>query len=52
MLAVKPDDAPAYVRLGYALRHLGHEKAAEEALAKGIELDPAMEDVPAPSYGS
>lgn len=51
VLAVKPDDAATYVRLGYALRHLGREDAAQEALARGFELDPSLEDVPAPSYG-
>lgn len=51
VIAVKPEDAATYVRLGYALRHLGHEDEAKEALAKGIELDPALKDVPAPSFG-
>lgn len=51
VLEVKPDDAATYVRLGYALRHLGDEAEAEEALARGFELDPALKDVPAPSYG-
>lgn len=51
VLEVAPEDAPTYLRLGYALRHLGHEAEAKKALARGIELDPALKDVPPPSYG-
>lgn len=50
VIAVKPDDAATHMRLGFALRHLGHEAEAEESLAKGIELDPAMADVASPTY--
>ncbi|MBM7517044.1 tetratricopeptide repeat protein [Nocardioides nitrophenolicus] len=50
VLAVKPDDAPTHLRLGYALRHLGHEAEARELIARGVELDPALKDAPAPTY--
>ncbi|MCR1784596.1 tetratricopeptide repeat protein [Nocardioides carbamazepini] len=50
VLDVKPDDAATHMRLGFALRHLGREDEAATLLAQGIELDPAMKDVPAPSY--
>ncbi|WGX97294.1 tetratricopeptide repeat protein [Nocardioides sp. L-11A] len=50
VLEVKPDDAATHMRLGFALHHLGREDEAASLLAKGIELDPAMKDVPAPSY--
>ncbi|MDQ6524975.1 tetratricopeptide repeat protein [Nocardioides sp. LHD-245] len=49
VLAVKPDDAATHMRLGFALHHLGRKGEAASLLAKGIELDPAMKDVPAPS---
>lgn len=50
VLEVKPDDAATHMRLGFALHHLGRKDEAATLLAKGIELDPAMKDVPAPSY--
>lgn len=50
VLEVKPEDAATHLRLGYALRHLGHEAEARELLARGIELDPALKDAPAPTY--
>ncbi|KRB78490.1 hypothetical protein ASE01_04300 [Nocardioides sp. Root190] len=50
VLAVKPDDAATHMRLGFALRHLGHEAEAKESLAKGVDLDPAMADVTPPTY--
>ena len=50
-LVVDPDLAAAHMRLGFALLHLGETAEAEEHLATGIELDPSMRDVDAPSYG-
>jgi Flp pilus assembly protein TadD len=49
-ISVKPDDSAAYMRLGFALRHLGQEPEAEQMLQKGIELDPSMADVTPPTY--
>lgn len=50
--AVAADDtfAAAWMRLGFALQHLGQDDEAEEALGKGVALDPSMADVEAPSY--
>jgi len=42
--------APAFMRLGFALVHLGDEDAGAEFLEQGIALDPSMADVEAPSY--
>ncbi|MCW2738833.1 MAG: hypothetical protein JWN97_3477 [Nocardioides sp.] len=49
-LAIDPDLAAAHMRLGFALLHLGETDEAEEHLATGVELDPSMADVRAPSY--
>lgn len=49
-LAVDSDLAAAHMRLGFALLHLGETEEAEEHLSTGVELDPAMADVQAPSY--
>jgi len=49
-IEVKPDDAAAHMRLGFALRHLGRDAEAEPLLLRGIELDPSMADVPSPTY--
>ena len=49
-IAVKPDDAPAYMRLGFALRHLGKDEEAEQMLQKGVELDPSLAGVTSPTY--
>lgn len=49
-LAVKPDDAPAYMRLGFALQHLGEDKEGERMLAKGIALDPSLAEATPPTY--
>ena len=49
-IAVKPDDAPAYMRLGFALRHLGQEDEAAQLLHKGVELDPSLAGVSSPTY--
>ena len=45
-----PSFAAAHMRLGFALEHLGDIDRAEQALAEGIRLDPAMANVTAPSY--
>ena len=50
-LAVDPDLAAAHMRLGFALLHLGKTDEAEKHLSTGVELDPSMADVQAPSYG-
>ena len=47
----QPEFAPAHMRLGFALVHLGQTDEGEDHLEKGIELDPSMRDVPAPNYG-
>ena len=49
-LAVDPDLAAAHMRLGFALLHLGETEEAEKHLATGVELDPSMAEVQAPSY--
>lgn len=49
-IEAQPTYAPAYMRLGFALNHLGRTVEAEPMLAEGLELDPAMADVEAPSY--
>lgn len=51
-LAVKSDDqrAAAFMRLGFALVHLGRKTAGEKALAEGLRLDPSMATVEAPRY--
>ncbi|MBM7520485.1 tetratricopeptide repeat protein [Nocardioides nitrophenolicus] len=49
-LDVDPKLAAAHMRLGFALLHLGETKEAEEHLATGVELDPSMANVEAPSY--
>jgi tetratricopeptide (TPR) repeat protein len=50
--AVDADDtfAAAWMRLGFALQHQGKDDEAEEALGKGVALDPSMANVQAPSY--
>ena len=50
-VASKPDFAPAHMRLGFALLHLGKETEGEKELAAGVKLDPSMASVEAPSYG-
>ncbi|MFC6152705.1 tetratricopeptide repeat protein [Nocardioides yefusunii] len=49
-IAAQPDFAPAHMRLGFALTHLGRTAEAEAMLARGIELDPAMTAVEAPRF--
>ncbi len=51
VLAIDPDLAAAHMRLGFVLLHLGETDKAEEHLSTGVELDPAMAKVQAPSYG-
>lgn len=50
--AIDADDtfAPAFMRLGFALLHLGEDDEGTKYLAQGLKLDPAMADVKAPSY--
>ncbi|HTW16396.1 MAG TPA: tetratricopeptide repeat protein [Nocardioides sp.] len=50
VLAVEETMAAAHMRLGFALLELGEKADAEEHLARGVELDPAMADVEPPSY--
>lgn len=47
----QPEFAPAHMRLGFALVHLGETDEGERHLEEGIRLDPTMRDVEAPSYG-
>ena len=49
-VAADPEMAAAYMRLGFALVHLGREDEGEDYLGKGVALDPAMAEVEAPSY--
>jgi tetratricopeptide (TPR) repeat protein len=51
-IQVKPDDAAAYMRLGFALKHLGDRAEGEQMLQQGIALDPSMADVKSPTYAS
>jgi len=45
-----PKMAAAFMRLGFALLHLGRTDEGEEALGKGLALDPSMKNVEAPAY--
>jgi tetratricopeptide (TPR) repeat protein len=49
-IKVQPSNAAAYMRLGFALNHLGRTAESEPMLAKGLELDPSMAKVEAPKY--
>lgn len=49
-VAADPDFAPAFMRLGFALVHLGQDDEGETFLEKGIRLDPTMTEVQAPTY--
>lgn len=49
-VAADPEMAGAFMRLGFALVHLGEDEEGAEFLAQGIELDPSMTEVEAPSY--
>lgn len=46
-----PNFAPAFMRLGFALIHLGRRDEGATYLEKGVGLDPSMANVQAPSYG-
>jgi len=45
-----PTMAAAYIRLGFALAHLGKTDQAAAARAKGLALDPTLASAPTPSY--
>lgn len=49
---VEIDDqrAAAFMRMGFAMVHLGDTKDGEAALEQGLRLDPAMAQVKAPRY--
>jgi Tfp pilus assembly protein PilF len=49
-VAADPKMAAAYMRLGFALVHLGRKDEGAGYLGKGVSLDPSMADVEAPSY--
>ena len=42
--------AAAYMRLGFALVHLGKNEEGAEFLEQGIALDPSMTEIEAPNY--
>lgn len=42
--------AAAFMRLGFALQHQGKTEEGQEFLDQGIALDPAMANVPSPTY--
>ena len=50
VIGVDDQLAAAYMRLGFALVHLGETEEGEGYLEQGIMLDPAMKDVDAPRY--
>lgn len=50
IIVLSPDNATAYMRLGYALVHLGKVKEGEKMLAKARTLDPSLVGVPSPTY--
>lgn len=45
-----PTFAAAFVRLGFALVHTGSEEEGEAMITAGVELDPTLADVDAPTY--
>jgi Tfp pilus assembly protein PilF len=45
-----PKMAAAYMRLGFALIHLGKKDEGADYLGQGVSIDPSMADVEAPSY--
>lgn len=49
-IKAQPEFAPAYMRLGFALNHLGRTAEAEPMLAQGLQLDATMAEVEAPRY--
>lgn len=50
VLELEPDDAPTMVRLGHLLQHQGRTAEGERLVERGVELDPALADVPPPTY--
>ena len=50
VIGIDDQMAAAYMRLGFALVHLGQTEEGEGFLGQGIALDPAMEKVEAPRY--
>ncbi|WP_141012909.1 tetratricopeptide repeat protein [Nocardioides sambongensis] len=46
----QPAYAPAYMRLGFALDHLGRADEAQRYLERGVQLDPEMAEVAIPDY--
>jgi tetratricopeptide (TPR) repeat protein len=50
VLEVNEEWAEAHMRLGFALLHQGKTDEAEKELTRGLQLDPAMADIAAPSY--
>ncbi|TYL51637.1 tetratricopeptide repeat protein [Nocardioides sp. BGMRC 2183] len=51
-IAAQPEFAPAYMRLGFALDHLGRADEARPYLERGLQLDPAMAEVSIPDYAA
>ena len=49
-VAAEPTMAAAHMRLGFALVHLGHKPEGRTYLARGVQLDPTLEDAEPPSY--
>ena len=47
---VDPTMAAAFMRLGFALVHLGETDEGSTFLEEGIRPDPSMADVDAPAY--
>ncbi len=50
MIGIDDKMAAAYMRLGFALVHLGKDDEGSEFLTQGIALDPSMTEIEAPSY--
>lgn len=50
VLELEPEDAATMMRLGFLLQHQGKTAEGQELLDQGIELDPSLQDVPAPTY--
>jgi Tfp pilus assembly protein PilF len=49
-VAAEATMAAAYMRMGYALVHLGRKSEGRTYLARGIQLDPTLEDAEPPTY--
>ncbi|WP_370247305.1 tetratricopeptide repeat protein [Nocardioides sp.] len=50
VLAANPDNAPAHVRLGYLLIHLGDTREGRALVKQGVALDASLADLTPPSY--